>query len=96
MSDVSLCFTKTDKMKLHEPGRRLIRRVDQYSQQRTKLSVQNSAAKLVFKALKRDREQPLLQALQVLIVNCLLFFYDSSPACLSDLFAVYGANKAEG
>ena len=57
--------------------------------------VQNSAAKLVFKAHKYDHVQPLLQALCWLPVQaqidyklsaiCHNVFSDSSPACLSDL-----------
>ena len=57
--------------------------------------VQNSAARLVFKAHKYDHVQPLLQALHWLPVQaqkdyklsaiCHKFFSGSSPACLSDL-----------
>ena len=61
--------------------------------------VQNSAAKLVFKARKRDYVQPLLQALHWLPVQarteyklssiCHNFFSESSPAYVSDLFTLY-------
>ena len=61
--------------------------------------VQNSAAKLVFKARKRDYVQPLLQALRWLPVQarieyklssiCHYFLSDSSPVYFSDLFTVY-------
>ena len=62
-------------------------------------NVQNSAAKLVFKARKRDHVQPLLQALRWLPVQaridnklstiCHDFFSDSSHAYFSDFLTVY-------
>ena len=63
--------------------------------------VQNSVAKLVFKARGRDRVQPLLQALHWLPVQTRIDYKlstdcrvsqllsDSSPACFSDLLTIY-------
>ena len=64
--------------------------------------VQNSAAKLVFKACKCDHVQPLLQALRWLQVQARLDyklstichnFSDSSPAYFSGLLTVYNPSR---
>ena len=62
-----------------------------------------TAAKLVFKARKRDHVQALIQALHWLPVQariddkmstvCHNFFFDSSPASLYDLLAVYTPSR---
>ena len=65
--------------------------------------VQNSAARLVLKAHKRDHVSPLLRTLHWLPVQarieyklstlCHSFFSDTAPVCLSDLLHVYSPSR---
>ena len=65
--------------------------------------VQNSAARLVFRAKKRDHIQPLLKSLHWLPIKaridyklasvCHSFFCNTSPSYLSDLLSVYTPSR---